>query len=103
MADVTLVDDELARALGVVLERVVAPHVEAAVARALARHQAAQPAPDRRRCTVAEAADEARVSERTIRRWLATGKLRGVSTGDGGSSRVLVLRSSLDEVIGGSR
>lgn len=48
------------------------------------------------RTTVAEAAEMLGVSERTVWRYLKSGRLEGITTGDVGSQRTLVTDASLD-------
>jgi excisionase family DNA binding protein len=50
-------------------------------------------------CTVAEAATALRSSTRTVRRLLATGRLRAAKLRLGGSSRVLVPRGELERLV----
>lgn len=51
--------------------------------------------------TVAEAAAHLGVSERTVWRYLKSGRLRGLTTGDPGSQRTLIDRACVDELRGG--
>ncbi len=46
--------------------------------------------------TVAEAAETLGVSERTVWRYLKSGKLDGTTVGDAGSQRTLIARASID-------
>lgn len=58
---------------------------------------AARLAVPRPHATIAEAARELRVSPRTVHRHIALGRLRTTKVG----SRVLVLRDSIDALLGG--
>ena len=51
-------------------------------------------------CTIDEAAKALRSSTRTIRRLLASGRLRAAKLNLGGSARVLVPRIELERLIG---
>ena len=48
---------------------------------------------------VAEAARALRCSSRTVRRMVATGRLRAAKLGDGGSSRVLIARAEVRRLL----
>lgn len=50
-------------------------------------------------CTVDEAAAVARTSTRNVRRWIRSGRLTAVRLVPGGSSRVLVPRSSIESLL----
>lgn len=105
-------DDDTLPPLDAAVQRLLAaaakelePYITAAVERAVARQQQPpQHTSDRRRTlTVKQAAEELSVHAKTVRRMVSDGRLRATRTGSGGSARVLVLRESLDELIGAGR
>jgi excisionase family DNA binding protein len=52
-------------------------------------------------CTASEAAALLRTSPRNLRRWVADGRITGVHHIEGGSSRVLVPRASIESYLRG--
>ena len=83
---ITLSDADIERIADAIARRI------AAVARPASRPPA--------HLTVSEVARELRQSERSVRRLVATGRLQAAKTMQGGSSRVLVSRASLDALLG---